>query len=169
MAHPIAERIQAHDPDAFVRAAEALGELAVFVKKEAVVPVCRFLHDDPDLAFDMLTDVLAVDYPSETERFEVTHLLYSVRRHHRMKLKTRVTEADCRVDSVTGIWQAANFLEREVYDMMGIRFTGHPDLRRIMMPDDFEGWPHRKDFPTEGRGWRHAFPFLPTFESQRDR
>ena len=164
--HPIAEKVQAMFPDTFVRATEALGELAVFVKKEAVVPVCRFLSGDPVLAFDFLSDIFSVDYPSDPERFEVTYLLYSIRRHHRLKLKTRVTEADCRVDSVTGIWQGANFLEREVYDMMGIRFTGHPDLRRIMLPEEFEGWPLRKDFPTEGRGWRHTFPFLPTFERE---
>jgi NADH-quinone oxidoreductase subunit C len=87
--------------------------------------------------------------------------VYSIRRRHRIRFKTRVPESDCEVDSLTDVWKGADFMEREVYDMMGIRFRNHPDLRRILMPDEYdEGWPLRKDFPLRGKGWRDTFEFL---------
>ena len=95
------------------------------------------------------------------ERFEVVYEVYSIRKRHRIRIKTRVPEHDCRVDSMTDIWMGADFMEREVFDMMGIRFNHHPDLRRILMPDDYtEGYPLRKDFPVQGKGWRDTFDFL---------
>jgi NADH/F420H2 dehydrogenase subunit C len=147
-----------------VEAREHRGQLAVMVKKDRIVEIGRFLHDDPELAFNHITDVTAVDYPNDEERFEVVYHFYSIPKNQRIRLKARVREEDCTIDSVTGIWQGANFMEREVYDLMGIRFNGHPDLRRILLTDDFEGHPLRKDYPVEGRGWRNTFEFLPKSE-----
>lgn len=161
MMHPIAQKVQEKFPEAFVESVEALGELSVSVKREKIVDVCRFLHDDPALAFDMITDICSVDFPNEEFRFEMIYQFYSVNRNHRVRVKARVPEEDCTIDSVTGIWQGANFMEREVYDMMGIVFNNHPDLRRILMTEDYdEGFPLRKDFPVEGKGWRDTFEFL---------
>lgn len=157
----IGERLRQQFPQYVRQIHEALGELSVMIHREGVVPVCRFLHDDPEMDFDHITDICSVDYPEDDERFEVIYHFFSIRNRRRVRVKTRVPEEDCRVDSVTGIWQGANFLEREVYDMMGIDFRGHPDLRRILLTDDFEGFPLRKDFPTEGKGWRNTFEFIP--------
>jgi NADH-quinone oxidoreductase subunit C len=111
--------------------------------------------------FDYIVHVSSVDWPDDEERFEVVWEFYSIRKRHRIRLKTRVPEADCIVDSLTDIWKGADFMEREVYDMMGIRFRNHPDLRRILMPDEYtEGYPLRKDFPLQGKGWRDTFEFL---------
>ena len=102
-----------------------------------------------------------VDWPDDEERFEVVYEVYSIRKRHRIRIKTRVPEHDCLVDSMTDLWMGADFMEREVFDMMGIRFNHHPDLRRILMPDDYtEGYPLRKDFPVQGKGWRDTFDFL---------
>jgi len=162
--HSIAEKIKGRFPDEFVEAREHRGQLAVTVRKDRIVEVCRFLHDDPELAFNHITDVTAVDYPNDEERFEVVYHFYSIPKNQRIRLKARVREEDGTIDSVAGIWRGANFMEREVYDLMGIRFNGHPDLRRILLTDDFEGHPLRKDYPVEGRGWRNTFEFLPKSE-----
>jgi NADH/F420H2 dehydrogenase subunit C len=162
--NPIAQKIKERFPGEFLEAKEYRGQLAVTVQKDRIVDICRFLHDDPELAFNHITDVTAVDYPNDEERFEVVYHFYSIPKNQRIRLKARVREDDCTIDSVTGIWQGANFMEREVYDLMGVRFNGHPDLRRILLTDDFEGHPLRKDYPVEGRGWRNTFEFLPKSE-----
>ena len=159
--HPTAEKIQAKFPEAFVSSKEWRGDLAVTVKKEAIVPVCRTLHDDPEMDFDYIVHVSSVDYPEDEARFEVVYEFYSIRRRQRIRIKARVTEDDCAIDSVTGIWKGADFMEREVFDMMGIRFNNHPDHRRILLPDEYdEGYPLRKDFPLAGKGWRDTFEFI---------
>jgi NADH/F420H2 dehydrogenase subunit C len=159
--NPIAEKIAARFPEAFLSAKEAFGELSVSVRREAILDVCQTLHDDPELAFDHITDICSVDFPNDPERFEMIYQLYSIGKNRRVRVKARVPEDDCRIDSVTPVWKGANFLEREVYDMMGIRFNNHPDLRRILMTEDYEeGYPLRKDFPVEGKGWRDRFEFL---------
>jgi NADH-quinone oxidoreductase subunit C len=164
--HPIAERLKGRFPRFFVEAKEALGELSVSVRREGIVEVCRMLHDDPEFLFDHITDVCAADFPNDAERFEMIYQFYSILRKHRIRIKARVPEEDCAIDSITSIWKGANFLEREVYDMMGIRFNNHPDLRRILMTEDYdEGYPLRKDFPVEGRGWRDRFEFLESQEA----
>lgn len=137
------------------------GELTLSVKKEEIVSLCHFLHDDPEMSFDHITDICSLDFPEDEERFEMVYMFYSIPKKHRIRIKARITEEECTIDSISSIWKGANFMEREVYDMMGIKFNHHPDLRRIMMPEDFEGYPLRKDFPTEGRGWRSTFEFLP--------
>lgn len=143
----------------------ARGETAVSVAAAHLVDIARYLHDAPEGAFDHLTDICSVDYPEDQLRFEVVYHLHSLPLQQRLRLKTRIAEDDPTIASVTGIWKGAEFLEREVYDMMGILFSGHPDLRRILLPEDYaEGYPLRKDFPTEGRGWRSQFDFIPRFE-----
>lgn len=143
----------------------ARSEVAVHIAAPNILEIARFLHDDPAACFDHITDICSADYPADQERFEVIYFLLSLPYGTRIRLKTRVTEDQATLDSVTSVWRGAIFLEREVYDMMGIRFTGHPDLRRILLPEDYaEGYPLRKDFPTEGRGWRSQFDFIPRLD-----
>lgn len=137
---------------------QALLEVRVWRNETTVVlappdlpRVCRFLRDDPDLVFDFLADVTGVDrlrLPESSPRFEVVYHLYSLPHRRRIRLKVRVDEGQA-VSTVTGVWPTANWHEREVYDMFGVPFEGHPDLRRILMPDDWEGHPLRKDYPVE--------------------
>ncbi len=165
--HPLLETLKTKFPEAVLSVHEdqARGDLSVRVAANRILEVARFLHDDPSAAFDHITDVCSADYPEDPERFEVIYHFLSLPHGRRIKVKARVPEDDPAIDSVTSIWQGANFMEREVYDLMGIRFKGHPDLRRILMPEDYdEGYPLRKDFPTEGRGWRSRFEFIPRLD-----
>ena len=161
------DSLKAKFPDAilatYVDAARA--ETTVSVAASRLLDIARYLYDAPTTAFDHLTDICSVDYPEDRLRFEVVYHLHSLPLRQRLRLKVRLTEDDPTIASVTGIWKGAEFLEREVFDMMGIRFSGHPDLRRILMPEDYaEGYPLRKDFPTEGRGWRSEFDFIPKMD-----
>jgi len=143
----------------------ARSELTIHVAAPKIVEVARYLHDAPETGFDHITDICSVDYPEDQDRFEVIYQLLSLPHGRRIRLKARISEEHPQIASVTGVWHGAEFLEREVYDMMGIQFTGHPDLRRILMPEDYaEGYPLRKDFPTEGRGWRSQFDFIPRLD-----
>jgi NADH-quinone oxidoreductase subunit C/D len=140
-------------------------ELTVTVAAPKLLDIARYLHDAPEACFDHITDICSADYPDSQQRFEVIYQLLSLPHAKRIRLKARLTEDDPAIDSVTSVWRGADFLEREVYDMMGIRFTGHPDLRRILLPEDYaEGYPLRKDFPTEGKGWRSHFDFIPRLD-----
>jgi NADH-quinone oxidoreductase subunit C len=125
---------------------EFRNELICVVKKDDIPDVCKFLRDDPELSFDFLSCVSGVDFPERTPRFDVVYELYSISKNHRLRLKVRVGERES-VPSLTSIWSTANWHEREVFDLFGVNFEGHPDLRRIVMPDDYEGHPLRKDFP----------------------
>ncbi len=161
------DNLKAKFPDAIlaVHIDAARAETSVSVAAARLLDLARYLHDAPEAAFDQLTDICSVDYPEDQLRFEVVYHLHSLPLGQRLRLKARITEDDPTIASVTGIWKGAEFLEREVYDMMGIRFSGHPDLRRILMPEDYaEGYPLRKDFPTEGRGWRNEFDFIPRMD-----
>ncbi|MGE0277225.1 MAG: NADH dehydrogenase (quinone) subunit D [Nitrospiraceae bacterium] len=140
-------------------------EIMARVDPARIADVARWLHDTPEAAFDHITDICSADYPDDLERFEVIYHLLSLPHRRRIRLKARVTEDDPTIPSLTSIWKGADFMEREVYDLMGIKFSGHPDLRRILLPEDYEeGYPLRKDFPTEGRGWRSSFPFIPRLD-----
>jgi NADH-quinone oxidoreductase subunit C len=126
---------------------EKLGELTVELPPERLIEVCRFLKDN---GFERLSTVTAVDrYPSRP-RFEVVYHLHSISRKERLRLKARLDGDSPEIDSATAVWRAANWYEREVFDLFGIRFRNHPDLRRIMMPEDWEGHPLRKDYPITG-------------------
>src|SRR5438132_7517821 len=165
--HPLLTTLKVRFPDSVlgVREEGPYQDLVAQVKPAAVLEIARFLHDDPAMSFDMLSDILSVDYPEDKDRFEVIYQLKSLPRNHRLRLKARVPEDNPTIPTVTSVWKGANFLEREVYDLMGITFAGHPDLRRILLPEDYEeGHPLRKDFPAEGRGWRSTFPFLPRLD-----
>ena len=126
-----------------------LGDATAIVDHSAIVDVLGFLRDEAD--FEMLMDVTAVDYLGETPRFEVVYHLYSVKHGERLRIKARVPEDDAKIDTATALYASANWMEREVFDLYGIRFDGHPDLRRILLYDDFEGHPLRKDYPKERR------------------
>ncbi|MBT1074123.1 NADH-quinone oxidoreductase subunit C [Geobacter grbiciae] len=130
---------------------EFRGEVTVTVKREDIVEICNFLKSS--LAYNLCTDVTAVDYWGKQEpRFMVVYNLYSIPNKDRLRVKAGVPEADCSIDTVSCVWSAANWLEREVYDLMGVVFNNHPDLRRILMTDDWVGHPLRKDYPLQGPG-----------------
>lgn len=130
---------------------DAFGEVTVVVPREHVVAVGTFLRTSPEARFDFLSDLCGADLGSEEEpRFEVNYHLFSTTRHHRLRLKVRLNEDDAHVPTVTGVWRTANWHERETYDLLGVIFDGHPDLRRILLPDDWQGYALRKDFPLRG-------------------
>ena len=142
------ERLQEKFPGEIVEVGESAGQTFVVVKREKILDILRFLHQSGDLLFDHLADLTAVDWlKKKTPRFEVVYNLYSIRHREYLRVKAQVPEEDPRIASVTPIWKVANWFEREVYDMFGIVFEGHPDLRRLLMPEDWEGFPLRKDYP----------------------
>jgi NADH-quinone oxidoreductase subunit C len=128
-----------------------VGDWTIIVPVSRLLQVARHLRDSPAAAFDMCSDVTATDWPLRPERFDLVYCLYSTRHHHRIRVKARAGEHEP-VPSMTDLWPAANWLEREVYDMFGVNITGHPDRRRILMPEDWQGFPQRKDYPLEGPG-----------------
>ena len=144
-------RLLAAMPEAVHETHARLGDATASVDPAKLVGVLRFLRDTPALAFDMLIDLTAVDYVAETPRFELVYHLFSLQQNHRLRIKARVPESAPEADSVVSIWPAANWMEREVWDMYGIRFRGHPDPRRILLYEEFEGHPLRKDYPKEKR------------------
>jgi NADH-quinone oxidoreductase subunit C len=130
---------------------EAFGELTVVVPREHIRAACQFLKTTAGWEFNMLADICGVDRgPEEEPRFEVNYHLFSTTKHHRVRLKVVLDERDAHVESVTPVWRTANWHERETYDMFGVIFDGHLDLRRILLPDDWEGHALRKDFPLRG-------------------
>ncbi|HXX64690.1 MAG TPA: NADH-quinone oxidoreductase subunit C [Bacteroidota bacterium] len=146
----IVERLTAKFSESIRGSAEFRGDLTVTVKKEDIARVGAFLKSEAEFAFDMIIDVLGVDMYRPQDRFEVVYILYSLAHKSYLRLKVLVDEQDLTVPTVTGVWPGANWTERETYDMFGIVFTGHPDLRRFYMPEEFEYYPLRKDFPTMG-------------------
>ena len=146
--HATATALEAFDSGAVVSAKFDRGELTVEIAPEKIVSVCGFLKYD--LGFVRLSTVAGADwYPAEP-RFEVVYHLLSISKKERVRLKVRLNSSSPTVDSLTSIWPGANYFEREVFDLFGVRFAGHPYLRRIMMPEDWEGHPLRKDYPVEG-------------------
>jgi NADH-quinone oxidoreductase subunit C len=125
-------------------------ELTIYVERSAIREACAILRDSPQAQINFLSDLTCVDlYPSEP-RFEVVYHLLSMKRKERVRLKVQLPGADPSLESITGVWPAANFFEREIFDLFGVRFQGHPYLRRLLMPEDWEGHPLRKDYPVEG-------------------
>ena len=135
-------------PEAILSAKSFRNEITVVVTPSEIVRVCRHLKEDPDLRYDFLSDLTAVDRLREHPRFEVVYHLYSLQFKRRVRLKVLVEEGEA-VPSVTQVWGTADWHEREVYDMFGVGVEGHPDLRRILMPEDWEGHPLRKDYPVQ--------------------
>ena len=151
---PVIAALQARDSSAVADAVMHAGQLAVYIDPAKVLDVCRYLKQEHQ--FTRLSAVTAVDWFPMEPRFEVVYLLHSMeRRNVRMRLKCRLHGAQPEIDSVTPIWRGANWYEREVFDLFGIVFRGHPDLTRIMMPDHWEGHPLRKDFPVYGQKYTY--------------
>jgi NADH-quinone oxidoreductase subunit C len=147
--HVLVKRLKAKFGEAIGDASEFIGQLSVYVDRVRIVEVCDFLRQDEKTPFDYLSDLTCVHYPDRGDvSFEVVYNLFSISTNERVRLKAKTSD-DAGIDSVTGIWPAANWLEREVYDLFGIRFANHPDLRRLLLPPDWEGHPMRKDFPLE--------------------
>jgi NADH-quinone oxidoreductase subunit C len=143
----VAQKLQEKFGDKVLAITEFRDEVTVRVKKAAWFEVHQFLRDDPDCAFGMMIDETAADYPLRDERFDVISHLLSITKRHRFRIKASTSE---NIPSLCAVWKTANWLERETYDMFGIIYDGHPDLRRILMAEDWEGFPLRKDYPTEG-------------------
>ena len=146
MENLISTKLKEKFPESTLEIAEFRGELTIVVKKEDMVPLCTFLRDDPDFSFNFLSDLCGVDYLGRKPRFDVVYHLYSLENNHRLRLKVKVEKGES-VPSLTCVWNTANWHEREVFDLFGITFDGHPDLSRILLPEDWEGYPLRKDFP----------------------
>jgi len=127
------------------------GDDTALVRRERIVEICTFLRDDPGLRFDFAMDLTGVDYLGEEPRFEVVYHLYSLEKKHRVRIKTRVPEEDPVIDSVIPVWAGMDWYEREAYDMYGIVFRNHPNLKRILMYESFVGHPLRKDYPKARR------------------
>ncbi len=148
--HPALARLLDVNAAAVTAAKFDRDELTIWVDKSFIREACAILRDDANCPFNYLSDLTCVDwYPSEP-RFEVVYHLLSIPKKERVRLKTRLDGSGAALESVTSVWPSANFYEREVFDLFGVRFTGHPNLKRIMMPDDWEGHPLRKDYPVEG-------------------
>jgi NADH-quinone oxidoreductase subunit C len=147
----VAERLRAWNPLAVSQVVEYRGETTIVVPKELLRATAQQCRDNPALDFNLLSDATCVDrFPLEP-RFELNYHLLSIPRRDRARLRTSVSLQDPVIDSLVPVWPGANWLEREIFDLFGIRFEGHPDLRRILLPDGFEGAPLRRDFPVEGK------------------
>lgn len=143
----IADKLQDMFPDDVLEVVESRGQVGVVVRRDHVVEICGWLHDEPDLQMNHLLDLCGVDYREKNKSFEVVYNLYSIPLQHMIRLRARIPAEDCWIDSVTPVWRGADWHERECYDLVGIVFKGHPDLRRILLPEDWEGHPLRKDYP----------------------
>jgi NADH-quinone oxidoreductase subunit C len=143
--------LQHAHPHWVIEIIEAYGEVTAVVPRLHIVDVCTALKTGSDTKFDFLADICGADRGAEEEpRFEVNYHLFSTTKHHRVRLKVLVNETDAHVPTVTGVWRTANWHERETFDLFGVVFDGHPDLRRILLPDDWQGYALRKDFPLRG-------------------
>jgi NADH-quinone oxidoreductase subunit C len=138
-------------PDAILEASQPQGDSMSVIRPEFLTQVIDFLKNDPRLRFDVLVDITAVDYPQRKPRFTVVYHLLSLSFERRLRLKVNVEDEAPVLETLTPWWGAANWLEREVWDMFGIRFNGHPDLKRILMYEEFQGHPLRKDYPVQKR------------------
>ena len=147
---PEVARLMAAKPAALKAGKFDRGELTLELDRASLADVVEFLRDDAEMQFDFLSDVTCVDLAPSEPRFEVIYHLLSLPRKTRLRLKVRLHGDDPNIESITPLWPSANFFEREVFDLFGVRFNGHPYLRRIMMPEDWEGHPLRKDYPVEG-------------------
>ncbi len=152
----VSEWLRTRFPEGVVATHQLCGDDTAVVRRESLRSVAQHLRDEPDLAFNVLMDLTAVDYlryssASPQARFEVVYHFYSLEHNRRVRLKVPVEAQDLSVDSLTDLWPAANWFEREVWDMFGLRFLGHPGLTRLLMYEEFDGHPLRKDYPVNRR------------------
>ncbi len=158
----LAERLRGDFPEALV----ARGQAMVSVDASALVPALERLRADPDLAFDFLSSVTATDWPGRTPRFWLAYELYSMTHRHRVRVKVGLPQDEPRVPSVTSLFPTANWHEREVYDMFGVVFDGHPDLTRILLPDGWQGHPQRKTEELGGVNTQYKGAFIPPVDQR---
>ena len=151
--NPVVAGLAARLPEAITGGHAEHGEPTLFISPAWIAKACRYLKDEQ--RFIRLSAITAVDWHPADPRFEVVYLLHSLDQNARLRLKCRVSETACEIDSVTGVWRAADWYEREVFDMFGIVFRNHPDLRRILMPVDWDGNPLRKDYPVHGHKYSY--------------
>ena len=149
-ANVVAECLRSWNPKAVAEVIEFRGETTIVVPRELLRATAERCREDAKLQYNLLSDATCVDrYPAEP-RFELSYHLVSIPKREKVRLRVRLGGNDAVVDSLVPVWPGANWLEREIFDLFGIRFTGHPDLRRILLPDDWEGYPLRRDYPVEG-------------------
>ncbi len=155
---PAVKKLKEKFPQSVLDVTSFRDEITITVSKKEILEICRFLHSDPDLQYHLLTDLCGLDFYPETPRFGVVYHLCSLKSNERLRLKARVGEAEP-IQSVESVWKVANWYEREVYDLFGVHFENHPDLRRILLWDGYDGHPLRKDYPAEGPDFDK--PFVP--------
>ncbi len=148
--HPAVAHLLAWKPTAVQGVKWDRNEMSVYIERSEIREAAALLKDDPDLRFDFLSDLTCVDWYPNEPRFEGVYHLLSRQQKERLRLKVRLAGDDASLESLTSVWPGANFFEREVWDLFGVRFLGHPNLSRIMMPENWEGHPLRKDYPVEG-------------------
>ena len=148
--HPAIAKLLAWNPAAVEGAKFDRDEMTIYIERSCLREACVLLCHNPDCPFNFLSDVTCVDWFPSEPRFEVVYHLLSIPKKERVRLKVRLRSGSPALDSVTSVWPAANYFEREVFDLFGVRFTSHPYLRRLLMPEDWEGHPLRKDYPVEG-------------------
>lgn len=151
----IADRLRAEFPDQILHSVSSQGQTAVVIRPGRIVDILRWLRDTDDLRMNHLRALCGVDNlrrkEADLSRFEVVYNLYSIPLRHEIRLRAEVGDTDPVIDSVVSLWSGANWLERETYDLLGIRFDGHPDLRRVLLPEDWQGHPLRKEYPLKGK------------------
>ena len=148
--HPALARLLAWDPAVIQSVKFDRNELTIYLSRESIREASALLRDNSACPFNLLSDVTCVDWYPSAPRFEVVYHLFSIPNKERVRLKVKLDQESPVLESVTSVWPGANYFEREIFDLFGVRFTGHPYLRRILMPDDWEGNPLRKDYPVEG-------------------
>ncbi|MBK8238127.1 MAG: NADH-quinone oxidoreductase subunit C [Deltaproteobacteria bacterium] len=171
MAQRVLEFLQRERAAALVETGSYAGDEIAVVHRDHIIDVLTLLRDHAETKMNMLTDLTVVDYLGQQPRFEVVYQLYSIPLKHRVRVKVRIGDAEdeCWVPSACGLWHAANWAEREAWDLYGVRFEGHPDLRRILMYDEFIGHPLRKDYPQNGRQPLIRRPDAPSTDDQTTR
>jgi len=147
---PVEQKLRAWDPEAVTQTIEFRGELTLVVPGGRLRRIMEYLQTEPSLEFNFLSDISVVDRLPAEPRFELNYHLVSLPNRQRLRLRVWLSGADPTVDSLTPVYPTADWHEREIFDLFGVRFEGHPDLRRILLPDDWEGYPLRKDYPVEG-------------------
>jgi len=146
------DKVKLKFPEIILDSHSFRGDQTILITKESVLELFKFLRDEPDLDFKFLMDLTAVDYLNrKQDRFEIVYHFYSLKHNSRLRIKAPVNENDCTIDSVSSLWKTANWYEREVWDLYGIKFNEHPDMRRILLYEEFKGHPLRKDYPINKR------------------
>jgi NADH-quinone oxidoreductase subunit C len=153
----IAEKLKKEFRHEVMNVSDFRGQVSVTVKRERILDICHFLKVSPEISMDYLADLCGVDYPERRFRFEVVYNFYSIKHNHSIRIKALLPGDAPAIESVIYLWKTAGWHEREAFDMFGIIFNSHPDLRRILMPEDWEGHPLRKDYPLKGSdNWEYS-------------